>query len=78
MNYKRELTPQQFNGLSWLAYYQERYINGEGMHSDVMCSANFCENVLQIPHKYVYAVTVEGNLKGLQRMNRLSGVEYYD
>lgn len=73
-----KLTKQQFSGLSWLAYYQVRHISGACPFSDVACAANYCENVLSIPYSYIYRITVEGNIKRLQNMNKLGSTEYYD
>ena len=68
------LTPEQYEALSWLAYYQIYFDEGHQYITAtvVQTAGNYCYNVMRIPYEFVYDVSILKNYEGLHDVRRLS------
>jgi len=80
-----KLTQQQYEALSWLAYWnrQVSYLKQAGSSVDYAyggyCAARtFCEDVLKVPYQAVYDVAINNYAKGLINCNRIANKELWE
>jgi hypothetical protein len=78
MDYKKNLTSQQFLALSWLAYYVNNHIEKGAAFESVNVAKCYCSNVLNIPSNFIFSVVIINHFTGLQNMNRLSEIAYWE
>lgn len=68
------LTSEQYEGLSWLAYYQIYFDEGHQYITDtvIQTAGMYCYQIMKTPYEFVYKVIILKDYTGLHDVRILS------